>query len=95
MDTNDVNGNGIPDFSDDLAVVTPPRRPTLSLSLTSTNLLLRVSGDVGRTHFVQQASTPNATNWTTIQSLVLAQDPQELALPLPASSPRFWRALAQ
>ena len=39
-DTNDANANGIPDFSDNPASVTPPRAPHLSLAPGSTNLLL-------------------------------------------------------
>lgn len=95
VDTNDANGNGIPDFSDDVAVVAPPRRPVLSLSSAQTHLLLRVSGDVGHTHLVQEAASPNSTTWTTVQSLTLTNDPQVLTLPLPASSPTFWRVKAQ
>jgi hypothetical protein len=94
-DTNDVNANGIPDFSDDLAIITPPRRPVLALSLTSSNLLLRISGDAGRTNVIQQAATPSTTNWATIHTLVLTNDPQVVALPRPAASPQFWRVQVQ
>lgn len=90
-DSNDVNSNGIPDFSDDLAVVNPPRRPTLALSLTKSNLLLRVSGDTGRTNVIQQATTPSASTWTNALSLMITNDPQIIALPWPAANSRFWR----
>jgi hypothetical protein len=95
VDTNDANANGIPDFSDDPAPVTPPRRPALSLSHAQTHLLLRVSGDVGRTHLVQAATSPNAVNWSTVQSLTLTNDPQFLTLPLPTTNPTFWRVRAE
>ncbi len=95
VDTNDVNANGIPDFSDDPAIVTPPRRPALSLSHAQTHLVLRVSGDVGRPHLVQEAASLNATTWSTVQSLTLTNDPQFLTLPLPTASPTFWRVGAQ
>ena len=94
VDTNDANGNGIPDFSDDVAAVTP-RRPVLSLSSVQTHLLLSVSGDVGHTHLVQEATSPNSTDWTTVQNLTLTNDPQTVTLPLPTSSPTFWRVKAQ
>lgn len=90
-DTNDANGNGIPDFSDDPAVVNPPRRPSLALSLTKSNLLLRVSGDLGHTNVIQQATTANANNWSNALSVVITNDPQVIALPLPAANSRFWR----
>lgn len=93
-DTNDANGNGIPDLSDDLTTL-PPRRPVLSLSRTSAQLLLSISGDIGRSHIIQEAAFANATNWSTIQSLNLTNDPHVLTLPLPNSSPTFWRVQAQ
>lgn len=95
VDTNDANANGIPDLSDDPIAVVPPRRPLLSLAHAQTHLRLRVSGDVGRLHLVQEAPSPSPTNWTTVQSLTLTNDPQFLTLPLPATSPTFWRVTAQ
>ena len=90
QDTNDVNGNGIPDLSDDL-VVSPLRRPFLMLSFTSTNLMLNVSGEIGRTHLVQQTADLNADIWNTVRSVVLTNDPHVIALPLPDEAPAFWR----
>ncbi len=94
LDANDSNGNGIPDLSDDVAL-SPPRRPALALSATPSGLVLRVRGDVGRTHVVQEAASPDSTTWKTVQSFTLTNDPQEVTLPLPAEPPTFWRVLAQ
>jgi hypothetical protein len=94
VDTNDANRNGIPDLSDDVAVA-PPRRPLLLLTRSASELRLRVGGEVGRTHLVQKASSPNTTNWTTIQTLTLTNDPQVVTMPLPGDSPAFWRVQAQ
>jgi hypothetical protein len=57
--------------------------------------VLRIGGDVGHPHLVQAAASPNATNWTTVQSLTLTNDPQNVTLPLPIASPTFWRVKAQ
>ncbi|MGC3957059.1 MAG: hypothetical protein QM813_03570 [Verrucomicrobiota bacterium] len=95
VDTNDANANGIPDLSDDPFTIAPPRRPLLALSHAQAHLQLRVSGDVGRTHLVQEAASPSTTSWTTVQSLTLTNDPQFLTLPLPAKSPTFWRVMVQ
>ena len=95
LDSNDADGNGIPDLSDDLITVSPPRRPALALALTGGQLSLRISGDLNRTHLVQEAVAPDATNWTTVHSLTLTNDPHVVTLPLPAQSPAFWRVLAQ
>lgn len=91
-DVNDSDGDGIPDFSDD-PVIVPPRRPVLQLTHGTTNLLLRISGDVGRLHQVLQTTSITATTWTTNMSLVLTNDPQTISLPIPPS-PRFWRVQA-
>jgi len=94
-DTNDANANGIPDFSDDPAVTTPPRPPQIALSQGATNLWLAVSGDVGRTNLIQEIGSLISTNWQTTLSFVMTNDPQVISLPLPANSPTFWRVLAQ
>ncbi len=94
-DTNDANANGIPDFSDDPASVTPPRAPHLSLTLGSTNLLLKISGDVGHTNQIQQIGSLTSTNWSTTMSFLQTNDPQVVSLPLPTGTPKFWRVVAQ
>lgn len=94
-DLNDGDGDGIPDFSDDPSGTAPPRRPQLSLARSPTNLLLSISGDMGRLHHVLESSSLTAGNWTTNVSLTLTNDPQVIALPLPPAGARFWRATAQ
>ena len=64
-DTNDANANGIPDFSDDPAVMLPPRAPRLSLAPGATNFWLTISGDVGHTNLIQRINSLAATNWQT------------------------------
>lgn len=94
-DTNDINNNGIPDFSDDAPnpPVIPPRVPQLSLSLTSTNLLLSISGDTGHVHTVQ--TTPQfPAAWQDVLSLTLTNDPQIVPLSFSGTN-RFWRVMAQ
>jgi hypothetical protein len=94
-DTNDANANGIPDFSDDPASVTPPRAPLLSLALGKTNLLLTISGSVGHTNQIQEIASLTLTNWQTTLSFLLTNDPQVISLPLPTGTSKFWRAAAQ
>lgn len=94
VDPNDSNRNGIPDLSDDLAVQ-PPRRPSLELRKTGARLELLVSGDTGRTHEVQAATSLNATTWELATSLVLTNDPQVVEVSAPASGSKFWRVEAK
>jgi hypothetical protein len=94
-DTNDANANGIPDFSDNPASVTPPRAPHLSLARGSTNLVLTISGSVGHTNQIQQIASLSTTNWLTTQSFLQTNDPQVISLSLPAGTPKFWRVVAQ
>jgi hypothetical protein len=93
-DTNDANANGIPDFSDNPASVTPPRAPQLSLARGSTNLLLTVSGSVGHTNQILGISSLTSTNWQIAQSFVQTNGSQVVSLPLPSGSPKFWRVVA-
>ncbi|HEV2394390.1 MAG TPA: hypothetical protein VG146_18730 [Verrucomicrobiae bacterium] len=92
QDVNDSDHDGIPDLSDALA---QPRPPQLSLVCAGANLRLTIRGDIGHDHIIQQADSPNAITWTTLQTLTLASDPQDISIPLPASAPKFWRVLAQ
>jgi hypothetical protein len=94
-DTNDANANGVPDFSDNPASVTPPRAPHLSLVLGPTNLWLTVGGSIGHTNQIQQIASLSTTNWQTLSSFLQTNDPQVVSLPLPAATPKFWRVVAQ
>jgi hypothetical protein len=95
-DTNDANHNSIPDFSDDPQTNSLPRQPQLSLELgTTSKLLLTIHGDVGHMHQVQQATSLGLTNWQTVVSVALTNDPQVIPLTLPVGATGFWRVLAQ
>jgi len=93
-DANDVNQNSIPDFSDDPGSALP-RRPSLGLGLSGTNLVLTIHGDTGHTHIVQAISSLTSTNWQTVTNFSLTSDPQPVTLPRPGGRTQFWRVLAQ
>lgn len=93
-DTNDANGDGIPDFSDD-PLPTAPRPPVLALSRSNTNLVLSIAGTPGRVHEVQETLSLSTANWTTILSLTLTNDLQTVFLPVPTGDTRFWRVRSQ
>jgi hypothetical protein len=93
-DPNDVNHNGVPDFSDDPQAPPPPRAPLLSLAVSPTNLLLSVSGVVGHTNDLQQTLFLPATNWQTVLSVILTSDPQVVFVTNSSALASFWRALA-
>lgn len=93
-DTNDANANGIPDFSDNPATVTPPRAPHLSLARGSTNLLLTISGSIGHTNQILGVSSLTSTNWQVAQTFLQTNDPQVVSLPLPSGGPKYWRVVA-
>ena len=94
-DTNDVNHNGIPDFSDDPSTTTPPPNPpSLALTWTTTNLLLSVTGDLGHRHDLQQTLSLPPTNWQVVLSVTLTSAPQIISIPIPTNSSAFWRAVA-
>lgn len=87
-DPNDADRDGIPDLSDQ----TNARLPVLSLKRQGDELALTLSGEVGRVHELQ--STPSLTSpaWQRVLSLTLTNDPQVVLLPLPTTSPAFFRA---
>jgi len=93
-DPNDANHNGVPDFSDDPQVVTPPHPPSLALTLTSTNVLISISGDIGRMHDIQQTLALPSTNWQTVASITLTNSPVAVPINLPPAQAAFWRVVA-
>lgn len=94
-DLNDADHDGIPDFSDDPALVTPPRAPVLTLRLGTSNLWLTINGDTNHVHLIQEIGALGSTNWETVLSTNVTMDPTTVSLPLSGSSPKFWRVLAQ
>jgi len=92
-DTNDANGNGIPDLSDDTTAA-PPRPPTVIVRQGGGQLQFTISGDLNHTNFLQETIALGTTNWSTIQTFVLTKDPQTVSVPIPVGN-RFWRVVAQ
>lgn len=93
-DLNDSDHDGIPDFSDEPQTASPSP-PLLSLTASSTNLLLTVSGDVGRLHRVLETTNLLTGNWLTNLSFTLSNNPQAVSLPLPPGAVKFWRVKAE
>jgi hypothetical protein len=89
-DLNDSNKNGVPDFSDDPAI----RAPRLAITLTGASLELQIEGETGRTHLLQETSSPAFEPWKTVDSLILTNDLQVISIPRPQEN-RFWRVVAQ
>ena len=91
-DINDTDHDEIPNFSD-----TPAgggaRRPVLTLARNASNLLLTISGDVGRLHHILGGTNFVTGNWQTNLSVTLTNDPQTVSLPLPTTNVKYWRAL--
>ncbi len=94
-DLNDANHNGIPDFSDDPSGPVLPRQPRLLLTAGTNNLWLTIAGDVGHVHQVQETLSLPSTNWVTVWSQSLTNDPQVVSLPPPSEPAKFWRVVAQ
>jgi hypothetical protein len=89
-DANDADKDGIPDFSDDPGA-SPPRAPTLAVSLTGSTVVFTVRGTVGRLHELQEATSLSSKDWATVQSVTLSTDPQTVSVARPAEGARFWR----
>jgi hypothetical protein len=93
-DTHDTDGDGIPDFSDIPSATAPPRRPTISIARTSTNLLFTIHGDINHLHEIQQVPVITSTSWQPVVSVTLTNDPQVVPVAFPTGS-TFYRVRAQ
>jgi len=91
-DSNDSNGDGIPDFTDP---VTPASQPKLSIQLAGGAVLVTIAGESGHSYDLQAVSSLAQTNWTTQLSVRLTNATQAVSLPLPATRTSFWRAKTQ
>ncbi|MBM3838470.1 MAG: hypothetical protein FJ398_10980 [Verrucomicrobia bacterium] len=93
VDPNDANGNGIPDLSDEGGRRVPPR---LSLSWSGTNLMLSISGEIGKRHDVETSLALGLGRWTFVTNVTLTSDPQTVPIRAPTTPTRtaFWRVKA-
>ena len=94
-DTNDFNGNGIPDFSDNPQVVTPPTPPVIKLELHPTSVGFAIQGNIGHTLKIQEIDSLSSTNWKTVLTTNITLDPQPVSLPRPSGEIKFWRAVVE
>ncbi len=87
-DSNDTDGNGIPNLTGALKAVAP----RLSIQLSGgSSLFLSVQGTLNRLHEIQSSDQPGQPAWRTIQSFVLTNNPQVVALPFPTPAQGFFR----
>ena len=86
-DSNDADGNGIPDLSD--APIS--KRPELSVAVANGQLLFSISGELGRVYRLEQSDDLSGSDWTPILSVTLERNPQIFPVPLPANPATFWQ----
>jgi hypothetical protein len=67
-----------------------PDSPSLSLKLTGTQGVLKIAGETGRTYLVQEAAALN-TNWWLRATVPMTQPVEEVVLPAPVTTNRYWR----
>lgn len=91
-DTNDSDGNGIPDFSDDPS--SPARAAQLSVNVSGGSVQLSIRGDVGRQYEIQDTGSLSSPNWQPVQTVTLSSDPQTVQLPVPTAT-KFWRVVSR
>jgi hypothetical protein len=88
VDPNDNDSDGIPDISDGPVA----RRPVLAITLASTNVLLSISGELGKQHEIQQSLTLLPASWLVITNVTLTNDPQTISLRRITNPAAFFRA---
>lgn len=93
ISSDDSDGNGVPDLSDNLPTQPLPR-PAIGLVRSNATLQLAISGDKGLYYEVQAANSPSPTAWETVKSFVMTNSPTAVELSRPENGPRFWRVKA-
>lgn len=91
-DLNDTDEDGIPDFSDD-PTVSQPAVPNLAIELGASDILLTITGEMGRMHEILSAGSVASTSWQTNLSVTLTNSPQVILLPRPEVT-TFWQVVA-
>jgi hypothetical protein len=89
-DSNDSNGNGIPDLTDD-PPAGPLDPPAIQLNRSGNQLVLSIVGAVGRTFYLEEAASLSTAAWTQTTTVSVTNDPHLVQLPMPETATRFWR----
>jgi hypothetical protein len=90
-DINDANHNGIPDFTDNVAV----KGPQLGISLSGQEIVLTISGDSGKKYQLQDTVTLSAIDWRVVEIITLTNAVQSVKLPISIDNSRWWRLMVQ
>lgn len=90
-DSNDSDGDSIPDLSEG----TVDRQPVLKLAVSGTNVLLTISGETGKFHEIHQAQSLIPLSWVSIGRVRLTNDPQAVNLRRVTNRPAFLRVRVQ
>ncbi|MHC1769617.1 MAG: hypothetical protein AB9869_35935 [Verrucomicrobiia bacterium] len=88
-DTNDANGNGIPDLSDDPAGVAKELR--VGLTRSGGRLLLSLAGQPSATYDLEESASLAPAEWRKSMSITLTNAAQTVPIALPSSPTMFWR----
>lgn len=91
-DSNDADGDGIPDLSDDAVVINPPQPPELEITLTETTVIITIHGEAGREYDLETSDSAQPGSWTFQQSVPLELDSAPVEFDRPDAGMRFWRA---
>jgi len=92
VDTNDADGDNIPDLSDEPGSVVTPEQPILKVRVEGGRLKLQIQGKTGQTVALEQRTNLETGAWAPGQSMTLTADSQEFDLGVPAASVFFIRA---
>ncbi len=84
-DTNDIDQNGIPDLSDVLS-----QQPSITISRLDGKIRLTILGAMGRIHRIEQTGRLPSTQWSTISSFTLTNNPYWVDVDMPTSNV-WWR----
>jgi hypothetical protein len=93
-DANDLDHDGIPDFTDD-PIDENVERPTLRISVANDRPQLEINGQVGKTYEVEETASLREINWGSALAVTLTNRIQTVELPVAGKSTVFWRVKAR
>ena len=90
IDSNDADGNHIPDLTDGTEFV-QPSGPVAKLVVTGGQLTLTITAKSGQQVIVEQSADLNGTTWEEVETRTLASDSEDVSLTSPTEDARFYR----
>lgn len=89
ISSEDANGNGVLDLVESSG--TPPERPSLSITKTSTGFEIRITGSGGKTYWLERTAQVTAAAWPDHDVVTMTGPVQTITVPASEAGNTFFR----